>query len=338
MSVRSRFLRLEAQATWRTSPDAAGQSVIAHLGATSLTLIGTDNSAIVHWSLSAVHRVGEGSGAALFTPDPTGGESLEVTDQTMIDALTEVLRSPQAPPQPRRHRTFAITALLALSVSVGGAISYSSEFARQLSGLVGRDARERIGLSISEEFFALYGRPCDAADGVAALQRLRIRVAGRSLPTVAIVRDGVPTSFLLPGGRLLLASDLVVKEDMPEIAAGHIVRDAVSMRYVDPLGQFFAHIGVAATLAIMLNPASESAAYRRYARAISDLVPEHPPIEAQLAGFAAAGFPSSPFAQSLTTRPEDAAALAALDPQAGRTYTPLLYDSEWLQLRDICGN
>ena len=338
MSIRSRFLRLEAQALWRISPDSPEQHVIAHLGRNSLTLISTDNATLAHWSLSAVQRVRTGGSSAFFSPDPASGEWIEIKDPTMIEALSEILLIPASDSPKRRRRNPFFLAVFAVLLSFGGIIGFSGEFARQLSGLAGKTVREQVGIRIADEFFGLHGAPCDDSNAAVALENLRKRVSGRNAPKVSVVRQGVPSSFLLPGGNMLLANRYVEFAESPEVTAGYILRESISMRKFDPLGQFFFHAGLLPSVRILLDPDAGSESYNSYAAALSDLESPSPPIESLIEGFRKAELPSSPFALSLPPTTDAAAILVALDPFANQSYAPVLRDSDWLTLRDICNN
>jgi len=90
MTALSDFERLECLGLWRASADAQRQDVIVSVGDATLTLSDSNGTAIAHWSLPAIERVNPGKRPALFRPGEDATELLELTDDTLIQAIKKV--------------------------------------------------------------------------------------------------------------------------------------------------------------------------------------------------------------------------------------------------------
>ena len=64
------FQRLEAQGSWRETPESRLREVIVSVGAATLTMMDPKSDRpLSHWSLPAVTRINPGQLPAIYTPN-----------------------------------------------------------------------------------------------------------------------------------------------------------------------------------------------------------------------------------------------------------------------------
>ena len=90
MTALDQYIRLETPGRWREHASAEWQDVYVSFGNATLVLSTFSDEPLTHWSLAAVQRVEHSPGHAVYIPDTGAPETLEVTDETMIEAIAEV--------------------------------------------------------------------------------------------------------------------------------------------------------------------------------------------------------------------------------------------------------
>ena len=120
MTALNEFARLETTGLWRPEAEAQRREVVVSLGETTLIIMDGAGRPLAHWSLPAIQRLNPGHRPADYSPEPQGGETLELADDTVIDAIEKVRRSiDRRRPHPGRLRTGgSLTILAALAVGV----------------------------------------------------------------------------------------------------------------------------------------------------------------------------------------------------------------------------
>jgi hypothetical protein len=103
MTALSEFQRLEAQGSWRESPDARLREVVVSFGDATLMLSDPkSDTPLSHWSLPAVTRLNPGKSPAIFSPGP------DDRDETVrLPVQTPGADTPRPSPRPEDAATSA---------------------------------------------------------------------------------------------------------------------------------------------------------------------------------------------------------------------------------------
>lgn len=200
--------------------------------------------------------------------------------------------------------------------------------------------------------------PCTGTQGLAALDRLATRMAGTlglPPPRLTVVKWELVNAFALPGGRIVLTSGLIARDDRPEALASVLAHEIGHVARRDPLahtlrGQLV-DVVVTAVFGVSINPGGAAAAagflldntYSRGQEAGADAVA----IEVLNALDIAPG-PGADFLDALAARETGIAAVALLNshPQSkeraaglrrnGTGSGPGLTPDEWQAVRTAC--
>jgi hypothetical protein len=344
MTALSRYARLEATGLWRPGPEAQRREVLVVLGKATLVLSdGRNETALSHWSLAAIRRLDPGGRPALFAPGDDGsGESLEIDDPQMIEAIEAVGRA--------IDRRRARPGRLRIGIFALGVVAVAAVVFLWLPGaLVGHAARilpevkrTEIGGAILEDAKRLTGAPCTSAEGKRALERLSERLFGAEGPTIIILREGLERAggaLHLPGGIIALDRRLVENEDTPDVAAGFALAEGLRSVAADPLPLVLRHAGVGATLRLLTTGNLPEDALSGVAEDLLATPPATLDPGVIAAGFDAVGLRAAPYGRAID--PEGAAgiaeAMAAADRAATSPARLVLSDTDWVALQGICG-
>lgn len=336
MTALKKYQRLEASGLWRPSPDDQRREVIVSIGDATLTISDLNDRALAHWSLAAIERLNPGARPAIFHPDGDPGETLELAadEAEMIDAI-ERLRRAIARARPQQGRLRRSIMLTTMAILVGLAVFWLPDaLRRQAVGLVPPATRQEIGTALLQRIQRVAGRPCQLPEATGPLQRLARRTGVAQL---VVLREGIAETLLLPGGVILINRSLIEGYEDPAVVAGFILAERARASHVDPLRALLDKAGLIETVRLLTTGALTRAALDRYAETILARprpgVPEGP----LLALFAASEIPSTPYAQARGQQGEPAPALLIdADPMAGRSFAPVLPDSDWVRLQNIC--
>lgn len=336
MTALKDFQRLECPGVWRPSINARRQNVYVSFGDATLVLSDRAGAALAHWSLAAIRRVEDGEQGIVFSPDPDGGETLEIEDETMAVAIERVRRTVRRKgAHPGRVRVAIFGAVVAAIVALiyfwlpGAVISHTD-------AIVPPEKRQQIGLTLLRQMMPLTGRPCNSPTGSAALGRLEKRLFAQGDFGLVVVRSGVDPASVLPGGLIVLNAALLENYEGPEVAAGYAILAALHARTEDPMEPLLRHAGLAEVFRLLTTGDLGEAALHDYAGVAVRNTPKIPAIDAVLAAFDAAGFPSSPFAYAVDVTGEKTIGMIEADPFRARSYQPLLSDPDWVALQEIC--
>lgn len=338
MTALSEYARLEATGLWRATPDAQRVEVIVSVGDATLTISDRAERALSHWSLAAIHRLNVGKRPALFAPsgDPDEAEELEIGDDQMIDAIEKVRKTIlKRRPHRGRLRT-AITLTLAAALGLAAITWLPGALTRQTLALLPAVTRDEVGNRLLTRIERVAGSRCSTGLGAVALDRLSARVLGPDAARVVIVSDAVTRSTHLPGDIIVLNRSLVEAYDEPDVAAGHILAEALRALVRDPMRDLLDDAGMIATVKLLTSGT--------IAPEVLDAHAEHllttPPItlapEVLLAGFDAARLRSTPYAFALDPSGESVLPLIEADPVPMSEAAPLIPDSAWVSLQGIC--
>lgn len=341
MTALSEYQKLEAQGLWQAALADQRREVVVSMGNATLVITDVDDRALTHWSIPAVVRANPGQMPAIYHPDGDSGETLELdaAEHQMIDAI-EKLRLGVAKLRPKPRRLQLGLVLGSIIVVVALAVFWLPGAARDHAlRVVPSVKRAQIGEALEVQMQAVTGPPCRAPAGAAALLRLAKRLpARRGTGTLRVVRAGVDSTAILPGGTILINHALVEDFEEPDVVAGYIVAERMRARAHDPLERLLDHAGLIAAFRLLTTGDPGPDALRRYARyLLADASPEPVADATLLEGFAAWSVRSTPYAYARDITGKSVLHLIEADPFIATTPRPLLSDADWLRLQGICG-
>ncbi|SOC01839.1 hypothetical protein [Rhodobacter maris] len=340
MTALPQYERLEAPGLWRETPQAQRREVIVSFGNTSLVISDDRSSAaLAHWSLAALVRRNPGTRPALFAPSEDPGEELEITDETMVEAIEKVQAMIEAHrPHPGRLRRIGwigtgAVALFGLLLWLPGAL------VEQAARVLPAPKREEIGRMVLADLERSTGVACHSSAGDLALEALADRLGG--VAQIAVLPHRLGGARILPGGVVALGQDTLIGLDTPEVAAGAILVAQAAQTGEAPVHAFLAWAGAGAALRLLVTgdlPAREITGYGAALIATPVALPQRPTeTDALLAAFKTAGVASTPYAYALDPSGETVLSLIEADPFRGAPAPePVLPDAAWLALKDIC--
>ena len=334
MTALNEFARLETTGLWRPDAEAQRREVVVSLGETTLIIMDGAGRPLAHWSLPAIQRLNAGSRPATFSPETRGAETLEISDDTVIDAIEKVRRSiERRRPHPGRLRAgggLAILAVLALAVAVW----MPGALARQAVEALPAAKRSELGATILGHLQRATGPTCRYPAGQAALARLRARVLPEGATGQAVVLpDDLDGPLYLPGGLIVLSRGMVEGPGDPAVVAGHIVAAGAARGSHDPIERLLADAGLAATVTLLTTGDLDPEVLAAHARHLLTNPPEEADPAALAAAFEAARVPMLPWAATV-----GGSALALAQGTSPGDSAPLLTDGDWVALQNICRN
>lgn len=337
MTALDEFARLESTGLWRPTPQEQRREVGLCFGDATLVLTDSANRPLTHWSLPAVHRINPGVRPALYSPDPDGIETLEISDDLMVDALEKVHRglSRQRPRVGRlRQSIWLITAAAIVALSV---LWLPGAMIRQAGSVVPAAKRSEIGATLLGHIQRLTGPTCRNPLGVAALDALRTRVLGEgSTAEVVIVRDRLAAPVALPGPIIMLPLSVVTAADDPAVTAGHILAADLSRTRTDPLERALEDAGLGATFQLLTTGDVPTDTLQAYAQTAVSIPARLPDARTLGAGFEQAAVPISPWATALDPTGATISDLLQVEWQGAVDAPALLTDGQWVSLTGIC--
>ncbi|MCJ8138903.1 hypothetical protein [Falsirhodobacter halotolerans] len=329
----SHYARLECSGLWREHNDAQRREVIVFFREASLILADPrSDQPLAHWSLPAVERLNDTT-PALYAPGADhDGETLEIDEPAMIEALSTVHGAILAArPHPGRVRNIILAVSLGLVILAG--LFLPGAIRSHTVAVVPDATRVRLGDMAMTEMLHLTGAPCAAPLGRAATETLATRVFNAASVRIYVM-NGLPRPVHLPGRQILLPSPLVEQQDSPDVAAGAALAEGIRSTEVDPLQPLLRYAGTWATLRLLTTGQMPQDALDGYAEWLVQSTPEGIPGDRLLARFGAADLSVAPYARAL--RPDQAEALVAEDPWPEGPPRPILTDNEWLSLQSVC--
>ena len=337
MTALDQYQRLEAPAIWRADETAQRRDVIVSFGEATLTISSSSEIAVSHWSLAAVQRLNPGETPAIFSPGEDSVERLEIADETMVDAITQVQKAVvRLAPHPRRLRLILLGLLSVLIIGLtvfwlpGAMIAYTAS-------VVPPSKRAEIGLALLTHIEDLTGDRCAAPLGRQALADMYFRLAPGLSGRVVVLPDGAMPSRHIPGGIILLNRSVVEDYDDPNAAAGYILAEIDRMSAADGLVEMLEETGLVSAFNLLTKGDIGSAALAGYAETLLRQTPDAVDQSALIERFRVAGISSSPFAYALDITGEDTVALIEGDPFPSGTAISVLSDDAWVSLQSICG-
>ncbi|MCB1408677.1 MAG: hypothetical protein H6899_06455 [Rhodobacter sp.] len=341
MTALEKYARLEGPGVWRAAADAQRRDVVVSLGESSLMIADTrSGQALSHWSLPAVQRLTRGTSPAVYSPSvESEGETLEIEDTLLIEAL-ETIRTALSPRPPTRWLRLGMVGAVA-AIAIAAALWVPGVLVDRTAAIVppamraqiGREALDGMTLSASS------ARICANPEGRQALATLRSRVLGNDW-RVSVVA-GVPGFQVasLPGRLIVLGDDLVSRLDSGEALAGWLAAEALDIQAHDPLVEALHYAGTRATITLLVTGTLPEETLRGYALQRFARPPTLPEAEALGGWLDGLGIASTAYALSLPDSGQSLAQRLADRPtSAPRTADRLLSDGEWLTVQGICTN
>ncbi|NNJ68329.1 MAG: hypothetical protein HKP54_09850 [Boseongicola sp.] len=334
MTVLAKYQRLESEGVWRADEEAQRRDIIVSIGEATLTLTDLNEVALTHWSLPAIRRQNPGTRPAVYAPGEDTPETLEIADDEMIDAVEKVLRAVRKQgrhPGRLRNLIYGGLSVLVLVLAVfwlPGALS------RYASHIIPEETRDNIGARLAADVERLTGAHCEDPTALAALNRLSQRLFPDATPQVLVLPSALETTQHLPGGTLLVSHKLVEDFETVDVLAGYLLAENLRRRTFDPFERLLKGAGLTAAFGLLTTGDISEDDLRAHAEAL--IVAE--PLELTGDGLAAE------FVQS-EVKPDAYITAAAPPPQASETLSnasaqiptsPLLTDSEWIALQQIC--
>lgn len=336
MTALEAFQRLEAQGIWRESDSAQRRDVIVSFGDATLTISANAETPLSHWSLAAVRRQNPGLRPALFSPGPDSAETLEISDDTMIDAIEKVRRAVRKKgSHPRRLRLWV--GLAGLVAATAATLFWMPPALHgYAASIVPPATRLELGQSVLNHMRQLSGARCDRP-GMArilnqTLERLRPGFPGR----IVVVRDIWP-SRILPGAMMAMDARLIENFDSADTLAGFVLADLQRLSATDPMLDMLRQMGIGSTIELLTTGEISEPKLRLYAQSLVDQPPAAVDSARLIEAFRLARVSTEPYAKAIT--PDDSAVaqdLAARNPTTIGLAEPVLGDNDWVKLQAIC--
>lgn len=338
LTALTEFQRLEAQGSWRETPEARLREVVVSVGEATLTLMDPKSERpLSHWSLPAVTRINPGRLPALYTPSTAApDETVEIDDPLMIEAIEHVQSAIAAHrAHPGRLRG-GLTAVAVLAMLTAAVIWLPDALIRHAAAIAPPAQARQIGMSVLHDMQRSGGAVCTRASGQAVLDWLAPRLVG-SEAAIRVLPGPLNGARRLPGGLYVMGGDLLLAAPGPEGPAAHLV--AASLAETDAEARLAAlrHAGLTAVLRLWTLGALPSGAMEGYGDILlTDPLPR-PETPALLAALGERGLSSEPYATSIDPTGASVLPLIDGDPiRAGVAPADLLTDPQWIALQQIC--
>lgn len=330
----AKYQRLESEGVWRADEDAQRRDIIVSIGDATLTLTDLNEVALTHWSLPAIRRQNPGTRPAIYAPGDDTPETLEIADDEMIDAVEKVLRAVRKQGRhPGRLRSL-IYGGVSLVILLLAVFWLPGALARYASNIIPEETRDSIGARLAADVERLTGAHCEDPAALAALDRLARRLFPNGTPQVLVLPSALETTQHLPGGTLLASHKLVEDFETVEVLAGYLLAENLRRQSFDPFERLLRGAGLKAAFGLLTTGDINEDDLRAHAEALIVAEP------AQLAGDRLA----AQFVQS-EVKPDAYVAAATPPAQSSELLKnasaqiptfPLLTDSEWIALQQIC--
>lgn len=332
----AKYQRLESEGVWRADEDAQRRDIIVSIGEATLTLTDLNEVALTHWSLPAIRRQNPGTRPAIYTPGEDTPETLEIADDEMIDAVEKVLRAVRKQGRhPGRLRTFVLggvsfVILLLVVFWLPGAIS------RYTSSIIPKETRDHIGARLAADVERLTGAHCEDPSARIALDRLTRRLFPENTPKVYVLPSALDTTQHLPGGTILVSHKLVEDFETVDVLAGYLLAENLRRLSSDPFERLLKDAGLDAAFGLLTTGDMNEDDLRAHAEGLIVADPTRLPANTLVAAFMQSEVKPNDYIAAATPAPETSEILKNASAQIPTS--PLLTDSEWIALQQICEN
>jgi len=330
MTALTEFERLEAMGLWRPERDAQRRDVLVTLGDATLAIYTPDERALAHWSLPAIERLNPGERPALFSPGAEAGETLEIDDDLMIDAIGKVHRAVRRT-RPRRgfvRNAVMVAALVGLGLL--GVFWLPGALIRQATTVAPPAVRADTGARLLDQVARLTGPPCRNPNAGQALDALNRRLIGSARGQIVVVREDIDTALALPGGIVVLGYSAIEDHDGPGPAAAQVLVALERAEMLDPIARLLQASGPWSAIRLMTTGEVSDEDLRAYADRLVANPPPRVPAPRVIERFAAAALGAEAY-----TSARGVAGATAL-PAPRTTERAILSDGQWVALQSIC--
>lgn len=338
MTALDRYVRLESDGLWRPGPDEQRRQVTISFGDATLVIADGAARPLAHWSLPALIRLNEGERPAIYAPDTEASEELEIADDIMIDAIEEVRKAlVRARPQPGKLRHWITGGIIA--TVLGLAVFWlPGALMRQTLAVLPTSKRVEIGATILAQIQTRTGDVCRDTTAQAAAGLLATRVFGAGTPLNIVVVPDLPLGALaVPGGLIVLDAGLLQQANDPAAVAGFVLASRTAINGGDTLEPVLQQAGLAATFRLLTTGDLPREILQRHADDRLDEPADQASASDLRRAFQSASLPYGPYLALAAARDATTPDLGS-DPLDGQTTAPIMTDSAWISLQNICNN
>lgn len=334
MTALDQYERLEATGLWRENKTSQKIEVLISFGNASLILSDFTGSPLSHWSLPAILRLNKGKSPAIYSPNSSGIETLEIEDNAMILAIEEVSKSISSR-QPKTGRLRILTFLTTLIVISLLAIFWLPNILVQhTSSLVYTEQRKQIGFRLIEHVSKLIGSNCSSDKEISPLNKLSNRLFPNSGVTIYVFSDGIKTATHIPGKFILLNRSVVEDFETPEVVAGYLIIEKLKSDTNDPIEKLLSFVGTRAVLKFLTTGRLDDVTLEQYAKHILSIEPISPSIDQIVSEFESTEVNLEPYAYAVDITGESNADL--IKNNNILKSRQILNNQDWLNLQSIC--
>ncbi|MEM9782257.1 MAG: M48 family metallopeptidase [Pseudomonadota bacterium] len=371
MTASPEYETLEGLGRYFDGQSARSQEVIVGFGKRSIVIFQHGDQAIAHWPLGALRATrGGGIGELTLVPGHDSEEQLIIDDPTMIKILRKVCpnlnRGPSGAGGARKALIWGGVAASSVAAIVFVLIP---AMAVQLAPMIPYERERAIGDVVVAQQAALMARSsrfedgiCDGPRGLAALAKMTERLQPHSnidRPIqIDVIDTGMPNAFAAPGGRMVLFRGLLTMAESPEEVAGVLAHEMGHELHRDPMVGYLRQAGTTGVLSMVIGDVVGAGIFATVGDAAlsanySQMMERRADDEA-IRILQEAELPTRPFGeffvrlreefgempavlQFLSTHPTSTSRAEKIFAREDPTnYTPVLTDSEWVALQNIC--
>ncbi len=331
MTALKKYVRLESGGLWKANPDAQRRDVTVSFGDATLVIADPAGRPLSHWSLPAIERQNPDEMPAIFAPDEAASETLEINEDTMVEAIEEI-RKALAKSRPKPGKLRHLTTITIMALILGLAIFWlPGALTRQTLAVVPFSKRVEIGKTMLGHVQRDTGLACAEPSANEAGGQLMTRLfgdgSGNQLAVLPKLDQG---SALLPGGIILLDRSLLESANDPAVAAGYILKASSK---TDPLADILRDAGLRVTFQLLTTGEIPPEVLQHAAQGITSGT-ENPFASDLLApSFASAQVPPEPYIATAERRGVD---MDIPEETNADDYPAILNDSAWVSLQNIC--
>ncbi len=337
-----------------------------------LKISGAELAAEHYWPLGDIRERRDQAlrGGAMFACRTGGAARLTIHKPDTVAAIRAVCPALSQRDVPRKaYRKVAFWGFGAVASVLLIVFVIIPALSNRLAVLIPVEREVALGRTVMTQLEGFLGSEqagdltCSNPEGEAALQKMVSRLAGRiNSPydlQVRVLDNGMTNAFAVPGGQVVLFRGLISDATSPEMVAGVLAHEIGHVINRDPTRLMLRSAGSAGILGMLLGDFTGGAAillvseqlvtanYQQDAEADADAFAH--------AVLASAGLPSAPLGDffrlvrkkygdvdgvlsHLVSHPdlEGRAQLAERADIMSGEFTPVLNDTEWQALRDIC--